>query len=404
MTPIGNNIKEYTDGLRNGMSGAVGITHFDASNFKTRFACELKNFDPKEHLDSREVRRLDLFAQYALVTADEAITDAGLDLEKINLDKVGVIYSSGIGGMITLESEIENFALGDGTPRYSPFLIPKMICDIAPGHISIKYGFRGINYTTVSACASSTHSIMNAFDYVRWGRNDIIVAGGSEAVVTKVAMGGFSAMKALSTRNDDPKTASRPFDLDRDGFVLGEGSGTLVLEELEHAKKRGAKIYGEIVGAAATADAYHITAPHPEGLGAANVMKLALEDAKMNPSDIDYINVHGTSTPLGDVSEVKAIQKVFGESAYDLNISSTKSMTGHLLGAAGAIEAIAGILAINDKFVPPTINHFTDDPELDDRLNLTFNEAQERDLKAILSNTFGFGGHNASVIIKKFEG
>ena len=404
LTPIGNNIKDYTDGLQNGKSGAVDITHFDASKFKTRFAGEVKGFDPSAHLDRREVRRLDLFAQYALVTADEAITDSGLDVEKIDLDRAGVIYSSGIGGMITLEKEVEDFTLGDGTPRYNPFLIPKMICDIAPGHISMKYGFRGINYATVSACSSSTHSIMNAFDYIRWGRNDIIVAGGSEAVVTKIAIGGFSAMKALSSRNDDPATASRPFDLDRDGFVLGEGSGTLVLEELEHAKKRGAHIYAEVVGAAATADAYHITAPHPEGLGAANVMKLTLEDAKMDASDIDYINVHGTSTSLGDIAEVKAIQKVFGEAAYNLNISSTKSMTGHLLGAAGAIEAIAGVLAINNNFVPPTINHFTDDPALDGRLNLTFNTAQEREVKAVLSNTFGFGGHNASVIVKKFEG
>ena len=404
LTPIGNNIREYADGLQNGKSGAVDITHFDATNFKTQFACELRGFNAEDFLDRKELRRLDLFTQYALVTAEEAIKDSGIDVEKINLDRAGVIYSSGIGGMITLEQEIEDFAKGNGIPRYSPFLIPKMICDIAPGHISMRYGFRGINYATVSACASSTHSIMNAFDYIRWGRNDIIIAGGSEAVVTKIAIGGFSAMKALSTRNDDPSTASRPFDLDRDGFVLGEGSGTLVLEELEHAKKRGAIIYGEVVGAAATADAYHITAPHPDGLGAANVMKLALEDAKMNPEEIDYINVHGTSTPLGDISEVKAIQQVFGEAAYGLNISSTKSMTGHLLGAAGAIEAIAGILSIKHRFVPPTINHFTDDPDLDNRLNLTFNQAQEKEVKAILSNTFGFGGHNASVIVKKYEG
>ncbi len=404
LTPIGNNIEEYTAGLQNGQSGAVDITHFDASKFKTRFACELRGFDASESLDKRELRRLDLFTQYALITAEEAMKKSGLDVEKIDPDRAGVIYSSGIGGMITLEKEIEDFANGDGTPRYNPFLIPKMICDIAPGHISMRYGFRGINYATVSACSSSTHSIMNAFDYIRWGRNDIIVAGGSEAVITKIAVGGFSAMKALSSRNDDPTTASRPFDLDRDGFVLGEGSGTLILEELEHAKRRGAPIYGEVVGAAATADAHHITAPHPEGLGAANVMRLALEDAKMNPSDVDYINVHGTSTPLGDIAEVKAIQKVFGEAAYNLNISSTKSMTGHLLGAAGAIEAIAGILALNNNFIPPTINHFTDDPDLDSRLNLTFNTAQERPVKAVLSNTFGFGGHNASVIIKKFEG
>ncbi len=404
LTPIGNSIKDYTEGLQNGVSGAVDITHFDASNFKTRFACELSNFNAGDFVDKRDVRRLDLFTIYAIITADEAIRDSGLDVEKIDLDRAGVIYSSGIGGMITLEEEIEGFALGNGIPRYNPFLIPKMICDIAPGHISIRYGFRGINYATVSACSSSTHSLMNAFDYIRWGRNDIILAGGSEAVITKVAVGGFGSMKALSTRNDDPKSASRPFDLERDGFVLGEGSGTLVLEELEHAKKRGAKIYGEVVGAAATADAHHITAPHPEGLGAAKVMELAMEDAKMNPSDIDYVNVHGTSTPLGDVAEIKAIQKVFGDDAYDMNISSTKSMTGHLLGAAGAIEAIAGILALNNNFVPPTINHQTVDPELDSRLNLTLNEAQERKMGAVLSNTFGFGGHNASVIIKKYEG
>ncbi len=404
LTPIGNSIKEYTTGLQNGISGAVDISYFDATNFKARFACELNGFEAQDYVDRREMRRLDPFTIYAIITAEEAIKDSGLDIEKIDLDRVGVIYSSGIGGMRTLEEEVEGFALGNGIPRYNPFLIPKMICDIAPGQISMKYGFRGINYATVSACSSSTHSIMNAFDYIRWGRNDIIIAGGAEAAITKVAVGGFSAMKALSTRNDDPKTASRPFDAERDGFVLGEGSGTLVLEELEHAKNRGAKIYGEVVGAAATADAYHITAPHPEGLGAANVMKLALEDAKMNPGDIDYINVHGTSTPLGDVAELKAIQKVFGEAAYDMNIGSTKSMTGHLLGAAGAIEAIAGVLSINHSFVPPTINHFTDDPNLDSRLNLTFNEAQEKKVKAVLSNTFGFGGHNASVIIKEYEG
>ncbi len=403
LTPIGNNIGEYLEGLRNGVSGAGPITQFDASNFKTQFACEVKNFNAEDFIEKKEVRRLDNFAIYALVVADEAIKSSGLDIEAVDKDRVGVIFSSGIGGLATLEREVEEFITGNGIPRYNPFLIPKMICDIAPGHISIKYGFRGINYSTVSACASSTHAIMSAFDCIRVGRNDIIVTGGSEAVITKVAVGGFGAMKALSTRNDDPKTASRPFDLDREGFVLGEGAGALVLEEYEHAVKRGAPILGEIVGAAATADAYHITAPHPEGLGAANVMKMALQDAGMKTSDIDYINVHGTSTPLGDISEVRAIQQVFGEAAYNLNISSTKSMTGHLLGAAGAIEAIAGILAINHRFVPPTINHFTDDPDLDSRLNLTFNQAQKRELKAVLSNTFGFGGHNASVIIKKFE-
>ncbi len=404
LTPIGNNIKEYLEGLQTGISGAGPITYFDATNFKTQFACEVKNFNPEDFIDKREVRRLDLFSIFAMATADEAVAASGLDPEKVNPDRVGVIFSSGIGGMTTLEKEVEEHTLGNGMPRYNPFLIPKMICDIAPGHISMKYGFRGINYAIVSACASSTHAIMAAFDYIRWGRNDVIIAGGSEAAVNKVGVGGFSAMKALSTRNDDPKTASRPFDVDRDGFVLGEGAGALVLEELEHALKRGAPILGEVVGAGATADAHHITAPHPEGLGAANVMKMALEDAGMNPDEIDYINVHGTSTPLGDIAEIKAIQKVFGEAAYNLNVSSTKSMTGHLLGAAGAIEAIAGVLAINHKFVPPTINHFTDDPELDSRLNLTFNEAQQKEVKAFLSNTFGFGGHNASVIIKKYEG
>lgn len=404
LTPIGNNVQAYFEGLKNGVSGADRITYFDVSNFKTQFACEVKNFNPEDFIDKKEVRKLDRFTIYAIVAADEAVAHAGLDPASLDLDKVGVIFSSGIGGMNTLEKEVEEFALGNGMPRYNPFLIPKMIIDIAAGHISMKYGFRGINYAIVSACASSTHAIMSAFDYIRWGRNDVIIAGGAEAAVNKVGLGGFSAMKALSTRNDDPKTASRPFDLDRDGFVLGEGSGALVLEELEHAKKRGANIICEVVGAGATADAYHITAPHPDGLGAANVMKVALEDAKLSPSDIDYINVHGTSTPLGDVSEIKAIQKVFGDAAYKLNVSSTKSMTGHLLGAAGVIEAIAGILAIQQNVVPPTINHFTDDPEFDAGLNLTFNVAQEREVKAVLSNTFGFGGHNASVILKKYEG
>jgi len=403
VTPIGNNIEAYLEGLQKGFSGADAITHFDATNFKTRFACEVKDFNAQDFMDRREARRMDNYAIYSMISADEAIANAGLDTEKLNLDRVGVIFASGIGGLRSLEKEIEEFATGNGIPRYNPFMIPKMICDIAPGYISIKYGFRGINYATVSACASSTHAMMNGFDYIRIGRNDVIISGGAEAAVTKVGVGGFGAMKALSTRNDSPETASRPFDLERDGFVLGEGGGTIVLEELEHARKRGAKIYAEVVGAAATADAYHITAPHPEGLGASNVMKLALSEAHMKPEDIDYVNVHGTSTPLGDIAEVKAIQQVFGEAAYDLNISSTKSMTGHLLGAAGAIEAIASILAINHNFVPPTINHFTDDPALDSRLNLTFNEAQERKVSAILSNTFGFGGHNASVIIKKFE-
>ncbi len=403
MTPIGNNIKEYLDGLQNGVSGACPITHFDSAKFKTRFACEVKNFIPENFMERKEVNRHDLFSQYAMVVANEAVADSGVISDSLDLDRVGVIFSSGIGGVTTLEKEVEAFALGDGTPRYSPFLIPKMISDIAPGHISMKYGFRGINYSVVSACASSTHAIMCAFDYIRYGRNDVMVTGGAEAVVNKIAIGGFGSMKALSTRNDDPLTASRPFDLDRDGFVLGEGAGAMILEELEHAKKRGAKIYGEVVGAAATADAYHLTAPHPDGLGAANVMKLSLADARLNPGDVNYINVHGTSTPLGDISELKAIQRVFGDAAYRLNVSSTKSMTGHLLGAAGAVEAIACVLAINHSFVPPTINHFTDDPELDSRLNLTFNTAQQKEVKIALSNTFGFGGHNATVVMRKFE-
>ena len=402
LTPIGNNLKAYTEGLKNGISGACPISHFDATHFKTKFACEIKDFDISAHLDRREVRRMDLFTQYGLIISQEAITDSGLDLEKINLDRAGVIWGSGIGGLNTLETNVTEHALGKGTPRYNPFMIPKMIPDIAPGLISIKYGFRGINYATVSACASASHSIINAFDYIRLGKADIIIAGGSEAVITKTGIGGFNAMKALSTRNDDPKTASRPFDKERDGFVLGEGGAALILEEYEHAVKRGAKIYAEVAGGGMTADAHHMTAPHPEGLGARNVMKVALADAKMNPEDISYVNVHGTSTSLGDVAESIAIKKVFGDHAYKLNISSTKSMTGHLLGAAGAVEAVAGILAIQENFVPPTINHFTDDPEIDNKLNLTFNEAQSRKVDAILSNTFGFGGHNASVIFKRF--
>ncbi len=403
LTPIGNNIKEYLDGLQNGVSGANPITYFDASQFKTQFACELKNFDPEQFIDPREVRRLDKFSVYALICADEAFVDAGLDVSALDVDRVGVIWGSGIGGLRSLEKEIEDFTLGNGVPRYNPFMIPKMISDIAAGHISIKYGFRGVNYGTVSACASASHALMNAFDSIRLGRNDIIISGGSEAAVTKAGIGGFNAMKALSTRNDDYLTASRPFDLDRDGFVLGEGGGAIILEELGHALKRGAKIYAEMVGGGATADAYHITAPHPEGMGATNVMRMAMRDAKLNADEIDYINVHGTSTPLGDIAETKAIQQVFGEDAYRLNISSTKSMTGHLLGAAGAVEAIACILAIGHNFVPPTINHFTDDPGLDNKLNLTFNQAQERKVRAVMSNTFGFGGHNSSVVFKQFE-
>lgn len=405
ITPIGNNIKEYREGLQNGTSGANLITRFDATNFKTQFACEVKNFNPEDFIDKKEVRKMDLFCQFAMIAADEAIANAGLNqqLEGLDLDRVGVIWGAGIGGLQSLEKEIEEFITGNGTPRYNPFMIPKMIIDIAAGLISIKYGFRGINYGTVSACASSSHAIINAFDYIRLGKNNIIVTGGSEAAVTKAGVGGFNAMKALSTRNEDFKTASRPFDAERDGFVLGEGGGSLILEELEHAKQRGATIYAEVVGGGATADAYHMTAPHPEGISVSKVMQLALEDAGMKPEDIDYINVHGTSTPLGDVAELKAIQNVFGEQAYKMNISSTKSMTGHLLGAAGAIEAIACILAINHNFVPPSINHFNDDPEIDNRLNLTFNHAQERQVKAAMSNTFGFGGHNSTVIFKRYE-
>jgi 3-oxoacyl-[acyl-carrier-protein] synthase II len=403
LTPIGNSVPAFLEGLRKGRSGAGQITHFDATNFKTQFACEVKNFAPDDVIDRREARRMDLYAQYAMISCDEAIKDSGLDLNAINLDRAGVVWASGIGGLASLEKEIEDFSTGNGTPRYNPFMIPKMIVDIAAGLISIKYGFRGINYATVSACASSSHSLGNSLDYIRWGKADIMITGGSEAAILKAGVGGFNAMKALSTRNDDPATASRPFDKDRDGFVLGEGAGTLILEEYEHARKRGAKIYAEVMGTGATADAYHITAPHPEGVGARNVMRVALEDAGMKPEEIDYINVHGTSTPLGDIAETLAIKEVFGDHAYKLNISSTKSMTGHLLGAAGAVEVIAGILAMNHSFVPPTINHFTDDPEIDPDLNFTFNEAQEREVSAFLSNTFGFGGHNSSVILKKID-
>ena len=403
LTPIGNNVSEYWEGLLSGKSGAGPITHFDASNFKTQFACEVKNFDINDFIDRKEARRMDPYAQYAMVTAEEAVNDAGFNFNDLDVDKVGVIWSAGIGGLITFHDEVTNFATGNGTPRFNPFFIPKMIPDIAAGLISMKYNFRGPNFATVSACASSTHAISTAFDLIRLGRANVIVAGGSEAAVSVPGIGGFNAMKALSERNDDPKTASRPFDADRDGFVLGEGGGGLILEELEHAKARGAKIYAEVVGAGSTADAHHITAPHPEGLGAQNVMKMALKDANLQPEDIDYINVHGTSTPLGDIAETTAIKQVFGDHAYKLNISSTKSMTGHLLGAAGAIEAVASILAIQNDVVPPTINHFTDDPEIDPKLNLTFNEPQKREIKAALSNTFGFGGHNASIIFKEYK-
>jgi 3-oxoacyl-[acyl-carrier-protein] synthase II len=403
LTPIGNTVEEYWHGLANGVSGAAPITRFDASLFKTQFACEVKGLDVEQFIDRKEARKMDLFTQMGLIASDQAIIDSGLDIEKSNLDRIGVIMGSGIGGLRSFQDEVMSFAQGDGTPRFNPFFIPKMIADICAGFISIKYGFRGPNFVTVSACASGTNAIIDAFNYIRLGKADIFVTGGTEATITESGVGGFNALKALSQRNDSPKTASRPFDKDRDGFVLGEGAGTLILEEYEHAKARGAKIYAEIVGGGMSADAYHLTAPHPEGLGATNVMINALSDAGMKPEDIDYVNVHGTSTPLGDVSEVKAIQNVFGEHAYNLNISSTKSMTGHLLGAAGAIEAIASILAINNSLVPPTINHFTDDEEFDSKLNLTFNKAQKREIRAALSNTFGFGGHNASIIFKKIS-
>ena len=403
LTPLGKTLPEFWGGLQNGVSGCDYIQQFDVSKFKTRFACEVKDFDPTQYLERKEARKVDRYCQFALIASDEAVKDAGITKENVDPDRVGVIFASGIGGLITFQEEVINFASGDGTPRFNPFFIPKMILDIAAGQISMRNGFRGPNYAVVSACASSTNAIIDAFDTIRLGKADIIVTGGSEAVISAAGVGGFNAMKALSERNDDPKTASRPFDKDRDGFVMGEGSGVLILEKLEHALARGAKIYCEIAGGGATADAYHITAPHPEGLGAKNVMNDALRDAGMKPEDIQYINVHGTSTPLGDIAETKAILSVFGDQAYHLNISSTKSMTGHCLGAAGALEAIACILAVTKNIVPPTINHFTDDPELDPKLNFTFNTAQEREVNAALSNTFGFGGHNASVIIKKYK-
>jgi 3-oxoacyl-[acyl-carrier-protein] synthase II len=401
ITPIGNTVEEYWNALIDGRSGAAPITQFDASLFKTRFACEVKNYNPNDFFDRKEARKLDLFAQYAMVATDEAIADSGLDMGAIDKDRFGVIWGAGIGGLKTFQDEAIAFGQGDGTPRFNPFFIPKMIADIAPGHISIKHGLRGPNFTTVSACASSTNAIIDAVTYIRLGKMNLCVAGGSEAAVTEAGIGGFNALQALSKRNDDPTTASRPFDKNRDGFVLGDGGGSLILEEYEHAKARGAKIYAEVVGSGLSADAYHMTAPHPEGLGAMNVMKYALEDAGMKPEDIDYINVHGTSTPLGDIAESKAIIGVFGEHAHKLNISSTKSMTGHLLGAAGIIEAIACILSVKNDIVPPTINHFTDDEEFDSKLNFTFNKAEKREVRAALSNTFGFGGHNASAIFKK---
>ena len=403
ITPLGKSVPEYWEGLANGVSGADYIQQFDCAKFKTRFACEVKDFEPTNFLERKEARKLDRFTQFALVASDEAVKDAGISAENVNPDRFGVIFASGIGGITTFQDDVMEFARGDGTPRFNPFFIPKMILDIAAGQISMRYGFRGPNFAVVSACASSTNAIIDAFDNIRLGKADIILTGGSEAVISESGVGGFNAMKALSERNDDPKTASRPFDKDRDGFVMGEAAGLLVLEELEHAKARGAKIYCEIAGGGASADAYHITAPHPEGLGAKNVMRVALKEAGMKPEDIDYINVHGTSTPLGDIAETKAILDVFGESAHDLNISSTKSMTGHCLGAAGVIEALACVFAVSKDVIPPTINHFTDDPAFDPKLNFTFNKAQHREVNAALSNTFGFGGHNASIIIKKYQ-
>ena len=403
LTPIGNTLDQYWDGLRNGVSGAAPITRFDTELNKVKFACEIKDFNPIDHFDRKEARKMDPFTQYAMVCSDEAIKDSGLLQDSLNLDRIGVIWGAGIGGLTTFFDEVMNYAKGDGSPRFSPFFIPKMIIDIAAGYISIKHGFRGVNFGTVSACASSTHALIDSFNLIRLGKADAIVSGGSEACVNQPAVGGFSNMKALSERNDDYATASRPFDKDRDGFVMGEGGASLILEDLEHAKARDAKIYAEVVGGGMTADAHHLTAPHPECLGARNVMHQALEDANMNPDEIDYINVHGTSTPLGDVAEVKAIKDVFGEHTYKLNVSSTKSMTGHLLGGAGAIESVASILAIKHGIIPPTINHHTADPEIDNKINLTLNTAQERSVRAALCNTFGFGGHNASVIFKKFE-
>jgi len=401
LTPIGNTLPEYWEGLISGTSGAAPITYFDASKFKTQFACELKGFDPLNFMDRKEARKNDRFAQYALVSTQEAIEDSGLDLDKIDKDRVGVIWGAGIGGLETFQNEVLNFASGDGTPRFNPFFIPKMIADIAPGLISIKYGFCGPNFTTVSACASSANAMIDSLNYIRMGYADIIVSGGSEAGVTMAGIGGVNAMHALSTRNDDPKTASRPFDKNRDGFVLGEGSGTLILEEYEHAKARGAKIYAELAGGGLSADAHHMTAPHPEGTGAKKVMINCLRDANLKPENVDAINMHGTSTPLGDLAETSAVISVFGKHAYNLNINSTKSMTGHLLGAAGAVEAIASIMAMNHGVVPPTINHSTVDENLDQKINYTFGKAQKRTVNVALSNTFGFGGHNACVIFKK---
>jgi len=403
LTPIGNNLEEYCKGLKEGVSGSDWITHFDASKFKTRFACEVKNYNPKEHFDRKEIRKLDLYAQYALISVKEAIEDCNVDLESIDKNRAGVIWGSGIGGINTFLDEVKGFVQGDGTPRFSPFFIPKMISDIAAGHISMKYGLTGPNFSTVSACASASNAIIDAMNYIRLGKAEMFVTGGSEAAINEAGMGGFNAMQAISRNNDEYKTASRPYDKNRDGFVMGEGAGALILEEYEHAKKRGAKIYGEIIGGGMSADAHHLTAPHPEGKGARHVMINALSDADIKPEQVDYLNAHGTATPVGDGAEIKGIKEVFGDHAYKMNISSTKSMTGHLLGAAGAVELIAAICAINKNFIPPTINHQTEDPDLDNNINYTFHEAQERNVDVAISNTFGFGGHNASVIVKKIE-
>ena len=401
LTPIGNDVKEFWENLEKGTSGASKITRFDASNFKTKFACEIKNYDPLNFLEKKETKRLDPYSQYALISTDEAIKDSNINFNKTDLYKVGVIWGSGIGGIKTFYDEVSNYALGGGIPKFNPFFIPKMISDIAAGTISIKYGLKGLNFTTVSACASSSNAIIDSYNYIRLGKANVIITGGSEASVNQAGVGGFNALKALSTRNESPQNASRPFDKDRDGFVLGEGSGTLILEEYDHAIRRNAKIYAEVIGGGLSADAYHITAPHPEGDGAISVMKNAIEDSGIKPEEIDYINVHGTSTPLGDIAEIKAISKVFKNHSYKLNISSTKSMTGHLLGAAGAVEAIASILALSKGIIPPTINNFNLDDFIDKKLNLTLNKCQYKSVKTIMSNTFGFGGHNASLILKR---
>ena len=403
LTPIGNTLPEYWGGLLSGVSGAGPITHFDASKFKTQFACELKNFDPLNFMDRKEARKYDRFAQYAIVSAEEAIIDSGLVFEKEDCNRIGVIWGAGIGGLETFQNEVLDFASGNGTPRFNPFFIPKMIADIAPGLISIKHGLRGPNFTTVSACASSANALIDSLNYIRMGYADVLVSGGSEAAITIAGIGGFNGMHALSTRNDDPKTASRPFDKNRDGFVLGEGAGALIVEEYEHAKARGAKIYAELAGGGLSADAHHMTAPHPEGLGAKSVMLNCLKDANIKPEEVDTINMHGTSTPLGDIAETNAVKSVFGEHAYKINLNSTKSMTGHLLGAAGAIESIASIMAIQNDIVPPTINHQTNDNQIDSKINFTFAKPQKRKVNVALSNTFGFGGHNACVLFKKFS-